>query len=157
MQIFDPSEFFRLGQRLIRAWDDDATYRTTIGRAYYSCFLHARDAMFGSDGIGLTSKLKKQILRAANKKSGGDHEAVVLALSQHKKVRPGKAKVLSDQLGQLKALRVQADYKLDSLSPELVRLFSDYSVKDWKGLAHTSLTLASQLLPSLKSEVHRWQ
>lgn len=87
-------------------------------------------------------------------KKGGDHEAVIRALAQHPKLRPGKAKVLSDNLGLLKDLRVQADYKLDSLSPELVQ---KYSVKDWKGLAHVSLTFASQLLPSLKGEVPPWQ
>ncbi len=144
--MFDPYEFFRLGQRLLQTWNDEETHRTAIGRAYYACHLIARDAMFGQDKKYLTGTLKKRILGHR----GGDHDTIVKAIAVHPRVPLGSLKTLSDQLGELKDARVQADYYCDPAHPGTLKLFTKYQVKDWNQLAHATLAIASHVLPNLK-------
>ena len=151
MTIFDPRGFFRLGQRLATSdTPDEADLRTAIGRAYYSCFLVARHQLFGIDGRGLTNSVKKRLSQGRRNKSPGSHEAVLLALSTNKRVRLGVAKRLADQLGELKDMRIQADYFRDPTHRETTIIFSRYSVTGWLELAHQAMTLASNLLPDLE-------
>ncbi len=103
--------------------------------------------MFGLDGRTLTPKRIKKIL---GKAKGGVHAAVIRAVLGNQGLTAGDAKNYSDQLGQLKDIRVQADYFLQSSDPQTRALFARYGVTDWSGLAHNTLALTSNLLPSLK-------
>ena len=44
MNNFDPALFLRLAERLALA-KDEAWHRTSVSRAYYACFLKAREAL----------------------------------------------------------------------------------------------------------------
>ena len=54
-----------------------------------------------------------------------------------------------DYLGTLKALRTAADYRHSDSDPIVRKLFAQYRVTDWEGLAVQALTVASQALPEL--------
>jgi hypothetical protein len=147
LTLFDPLDFFRLGQHLVTNGTNESDYRTAIGRSYYACHLVARDRLFGIDGRQITAKVTKQIV---GKKRVGSHEVIIKAVAQNSHLRRAHAKRLSDQLGQLKDMRVQADYYRDPLHKRTVSIFAAYNVKDWPGLANAAMTLASNLLPSLR-------
>ena len=148
LTTFDPQGFFNLGQRLVTSSSgDEAGHRTAIGRAYYACFLTARDQQFGIDQRTLTTSVKKRLKR---RKNLGSHEVIIVALSMNKSVRPVVAKRLSDQLGELKDMRIQADYFRDPSHRGTTSVFARYAVSDWLGLAHEAMTLASNLLPDLR-------
>ena len=144
--MFNPEDFFRLADRMLHRWKNEAVHRSVIGRSYYTCYLISRDRMFGADGLWLTEKKIRNILGRA----GGRHEAVVRAILNAPGLGPGTAKVLSDQLGQLKDMRVQADYYCDPKNQRTVNMFGRYGVANWGGLAHNAMVFASMLLPSLK-------
>ena len=125
----------------------EAAFRTSIGRAYYSCFLTARDQLFNIDAANLT----RRIFRSLNLPRGNSHEAVIKALANHPSIQPARAKRLSDQLRQLKDNRIQADYTRDPQNPRRASVFATHQVTDWSGLAHVSMILASNLILDLKS------
>ena len=150
MTTFDPQGFFSLGQRLVTSnSSDEAELRTAVGRAYYACFLRARDQLFGIDARRLTASVRKR-LNPKRKKNLGSHEIIILALSMNKSVRPAVAKRLSDQLAELKDMRIQADYIRDPTDQRTTTVFARYAVSDWLGVAHHAMTLASNLFPVLK-------
>ena len=140
----DPYEFFALASNLVGRSPDESSARTAVGRAYYACWLTARDRMFGKDGVRLRPGKLKQILRG---RRGASHEAVLTAVGQNGALTPGNRKTMSDQLRELRDLRVQADYYCAAAPTSL---FSRYAVNDWEGLAHTSLALASNVYPQVK-------
>lgn len=147
MTLFDPLEFFRLGQNLVTNGTAEAEYRTAVGRTYYACHLIARDRLFGTDGRGITRQVRTQI---AGSRSAGPHEVIIKAVAQNPHLSPVQAKRLSDQLSELKDMRVQADYFRDPAHSRTTSIFAKYGVRDWSGLANAAMALASNLLPSLR-------
>ena len=146
MVAFDPMAFFRLASELASESGSEAKQRAAIGRAYYACHLTARDRLYGLEGRGLTSTVKKRFGRGAI----SDHSAVELAIAQNRRIgSSGRAKRLSDRLGQLQEMREMADYKLDTTGTAVTDVFAKHRVKDWDGLARVTLALATNLLPEL--------
>lgn len=45
MNSFDPALFLRLAEKLAELAEDEAWHRTSVSRAYYACFLKAREAL----------------------------------------------------------------------------------------------------------------
>ena len=152
--VFDPADFFSLANLLVQSPSNEAQARSAISRAYYACYLTARDQMFGVDHRQLTDPVWSRISQAAGlrrARRAGSHEVIILALAQNANIRtPGLAKQLSDSLDQLKGQRVQADYYRDPSHQNTVALFAQHSVSDWSGLGHQALALAAQLLPDLR-------
>ena len=98
-----------MAQTLVNNANDEADYRTAINRSYYACHLVARDRLFGDDAHLLTAKVFKQI---TGSKRGGSHEVVIKGIEQNLNSRRGRSKLLSDQLGELKDLRIVANHFL---------------------------------------------
>jgi hypothetical protein len=128
---------------------DETRWRASLGRAYYACFLTARDNLFGVDGRPTDQQLRK--LPRPSKGRLGSHQEVSGAIGAHSSLRPGARKRQKDWLESLKALRVAADYRTSHTHPEVAKLLAQYGVTDWEGLAKEGLTLASQLLPELRN------
>lgn len=145
MPAFDPEQFFRLAQELQRMANDEASQRSAISRAYYSCHLAARDRLYGMDKVGLSNAEKK---RLAGEKVG-DHRAIELAVAQNKNLQRGAAKKMSDKLSELQELREVADYMRNNDGPLIENYFRRYNVKDWDGMARVALALTSNLLPEV--------
>jgi hypothetical protein len=145
--LSDPLDFFRLGEPLVTNGSSEAEYRTAIGRSYYACLLLARDQLFGTDGRQITAQVRTQIAGARN---AGSHEVIIKAVAQNSHLRRAQAKRLSDQLSELKDMRVQVDYFRNPLHRGTVSIFAAYGVGDWSGLANAAMALASNLLPSLR-------
>ena len=144
--MFNPMDFLSVGENLIAGAPKEGEYRTVIGRAYYSCFLVARDQLFGVDQRRLTPKLKRRLTRKG--KLAGVHEVILIALASHPGLRPGQQMRLSSQLGQLKDMRVHADYMRHPGTT--ASALTKYGVRDWDGLAHFAMTLASNLIADLR-------
>lgn len=147
MAVFDPEDFFKLGQTLAVNLKDEASQRTAIGRAYYSCHLTARDRLYGVDAPTLTNAERKKI---AGTQHVGNHTVVIKAILKKSNLPSGTAKRISDQLGELKEMREQADYCRDPAHQGTTSVFRRYAVTDWRGLARAAMTLASNLLPELR-------
>jgi hypothetical protein len=145
MALFDPLDLLNLGESLAKA-ASEAEHRTATNRVYYACFLIARDRIFGDDRVGLTSTVKKKIEK---KRNISEHEAVLRAIVNNAGIPKGFAKRLSDQLGELKAMREEADYYRDSERDEIAGMFERYKVSGWRGLAGHAATLARSLQPEL--------
>lgn len=143
--IFNPLGCFHLAQQLVTA-NDEASHRTAIGRVYYSCHVIARDQLYGIDGLRLTSAARKRLTNNSN----SDHMAIIISVGRNTYLRPGRAKRLSDQLNELRDMRIQADYVRDPSQRGTVTVFQKYNVSDWQGLAPAAMTLASNLLPELQ-------
>ncbi len=161
MTQFDPHEFFQLGQDLTSAPYTEARCRTAISRAYYSCFISARDKLFGMDARGLTNerqkrveKLHQQAFNLRRPARLASHETVIFTVKTMpivvQEVRSGWAKNLADQMSQLKAMRVQADYFRDSANEKTMSVFQTYQVTDWAGLAHHAMSMASSIIADVR-------
>ena len=146
MPVFDPADFFTLAQALITDSSSEASVRSAIGRAYYACYLTARDELYGIDATRLTNSEKKRLVP----KSPSVHGAVRVAVATNRNLKPGKAKRLADQLSQLFELRKLADYERDSLGPGITQGFGAHGVSDWAGLSHQAMSIAANLLPELR-------
>lgn len=144
--MFNPHDNLSLAQRLLLGSPDEAACRAAVGRAYYACFLTARDQLFGDDAIGLT---KRRIRQVAGKRRVGTHEIVLLAIPHSPGPSAGRLKTSADQLGELKDMRVQADYFRNPDHPRTIPVFKKYQVTAWDGLAHQAMQLASNLLAPL--------
>ena len=157
MTTFDPSEIFTLAQSLTQDYTSEAADRNAIGRAYYACFLTARDQMFGLDQSRWNNSVSRQVSSRLPRRSRsrGSHNDIQNALATHQGIRPGQRKRLKDQLGELKDLRIQADYILDPTHSRTTNLHARYGVSGWEGLAHQAMALASNLLPDLR-QVPTW-
>jgi hypothetical protein len=151
MPPFNQQLFLDLAGHLLSnpvpALDPEASYRVAIGRAYYCCFLTARDNLFGRDGV----PTPRQVRNIAGRRQPGTHEVVGLALGNHPKMpNRGAALRQQQQLEQLKALRTAADYYLDSGGGRVQKVFRDNGVTDWHGLAVVAKQLADHMLPDLR-------
>ena len=145
MPLFDPMGWLTLGERLAKS-STEAELRTAISRVYYACHIIARDRMFGDDASGLRRK-DREILAGRRKTS--EHQVVSEAIAQNTGIKKGAAKRLSDQLGELRSMREQADYFRNSERDEIKQLFSRYRVGGWPGLANTAVARARSLVPEL--------
>ena len=146
---FDPKDFFLLGQQLLHAAAKESEFRTVVGRAYYACLLSARDQLFDIDGRLISSRIQKRLApKSRSKKSLGSHDLVIQAVASHPRIATGRQIRLSDQLSQLKGMRVQADYHMSYAAN--AKAFGKYAVSGWAGLAQAAMTLASNLLPDLQ-------
>jgi hypothetical protein len=99
---FDPLDFLRLADALMRSGDDEARSRSAISRVYYGLFLVARDRMGITDHRGV-------------------HEIVIAELALH-----GHSG-LAGKLGQIRRLREVADYQRIPVDP----LDRDWA-KNWR-------------------------
>src|SRR3954454_22798161 len=86
---FDPEDFLRLAERLVRL-NNEAEVRTAIGRAYYAVFLKARTNLSAN--------------RFVQTGSARDHGLVAGALADEDDVL---------ELGRLRQARNRADYRPD--------------------------------------------
>jgi len=86
---FDPEDFLRLAERLVRS-NNEAEVRTAIGRAYYAVFLKARTNLSAN--------------RFVQTGSARDHGLVAGALADEDDVL---------ELGRLRQARNRADYRPD--------------------------------------------
>jgi len=75
---------------------------------------------------------------------------MIRALANHKRLSPGNAKRLADQLNELKDMRLQADYTMAPGNLQSSNIFSKYGVADWDGLANVAMAFASNLIPELQ-------
>ncbi len=148
MPLFDPMECLTLGERLAEG-STEAELRTAINRAYYACHLMARDRMFGDDHAALTRTVRKSL---GGDKHASEHEIVSNAIKQNTGMRAGFAKRLSDELGELRSMRHQADYYRNSDREQIKgQLFQHYRVSGWSGLARTAMVKARSLVPDIGS------
>ena len=94
---FKPTDFLSIAEDLVKDKDYDhaAGYRTIIGRAYYGCFLYARD------GLGLQNWQPTK-----DKKRGEIHREVITLLKSKDSTR-------GDFLSKLRWKRNNADYNLN--------------------------------------------
>jgi hypothetical protein len=135
MSEFDEKEFYDLGVKIASAYDNEAGYRTAIGRVYYACYLTG-------------AKATKNKGWFSPKYSVADHSALRRALKD-KAQDP-----LADKLLELYILREHADYHVEN-RPEGECKYCDCvaSDEDLVG-AQTWLraeTIARNILPRLES------
>ena len=90
MRAFDPALFLQLAERLVERGEDEAWYRTSVSRAYYACFLKAREAL-RSRGLPFT---------------GGPEDHRLVA----KYLREALGRGAAYKLGRLRMMRNEADY-----------------------------------------------
>jgi len=95
MSVFDEKEFYDLGVKIARAYADEASYRTAIGRVYYACYLTG-------------AKAAKNKGWFSPKYSAADHAALRRALKDQAKY------ALADKLFDLYVLREHADYHIEN-------------------------------------------
>ena len=127
----NPELFLIQAQRLTRTAENEADYRSAISRAYYSCHLTARDALFGVDAGG-----------------GGrpSHRTVVKSVANAPGLRQD-----ARMLRRLKRMREVADYVTDSSHPDVRRVFASGPASDWASLAARALAIADALIPRLRA------
>ena len=127
----NPELFLVQAQRLARTAENEADYRSATSRAYYSCHLTARDALFGVDAGG-----------------GGrpSHRAVVKSVANAPGLRQD-----ARMLRRLKRMREVADYVTDSSHPDVQRVFASGPASDWASLAARALAIAGALIPRLRA------
>src|SRR6476646_9241853 len=90
---FDPEQFLILAERLVRS-NNQAELRSAVSRAYYACFLQARERLASN--------------RFVQTRTSRDHGLVARGLPD---VDAGSA------LGRLRNARNRADYELDTALP----------------------------------------
>ena len=132
--MFDADEFFTYGEAIVRAGGGEAASRTAVGRLYYSCYIEARDSMFGDDAVNWRGRGRRP-----------SHRAVIEAAERA--LPPGPA---SQRFKRLKAMREMADYIRDPAHPEMQALFAARNARDWADLADEALGIARDLLPLLR-------
>lgn len=97
--MFDPLDFLKLAEELSASPGDEAKLRTSIGRAYYSAFLKAREW------------LKPKSLKSYNGPEA--HKEVQDDLERYKE------RMLKDKLSKLRRRRNEADYNLSRVIKEM--------------------------------------
>ena len=127
--MFDPERFYTQARRLVLHSGEEEDYRSAISSAYYSCYLTARNNLFGVDGARMRAEESL-------------HWFVVSAITE---------KRVSDKLNQLRQMRVQADYYTNPQNRRTRAVFKLHRVNSWAGLAGRSLEIAQELLPVLKA------
>ena len=126
----DPGLFLGQAERLARDAENEADYRSAVSRAYYTCHLTARDALFGVDAGGGRRPSHWAVINSVDKVPGRRRDA--------RKLRG------------LKWMREVADYITDSLHPEVQEQFGASRVSDWAGLAARALAVAGVLILRLR-------
>ena len=125
--MFDPERFLALAARLTAHGDEEEDYRSAVSRAYYSCYLTARNALFGIDGARMRA-------------SESMHGFVINSISD---------KTIAGKLDELRELRVQADYYTNPRHRRTRAVFRKYRTNDWSDLARRALALATEIRPVL--------
>jgi uncharacterized protein (UPF0332 family) len=92
--VFDPLDFLKLAEEL-SSETDEASWRTSISRAYYSMFLLARE------------EVKKRVSNNLDLKRAGSHQVIINTLKELQFYN------IADKLNGLRLMRVNADYCLD--------------------------------------------
>ena len=136
--------FLRLATEIVQnSQSPEEALRTAISRAYYSVYLTARDRLFGSDAIGLTRKKREALIKRLKRKHkpSGSHDRVLFALTDLSSTSTIHPLVLSQQIGELKAARIHADY---NFTKEHLR---EIPYDTWSEYADKMVAFASQLLP----------
>lgn len=102
---FAPDEFLAVGDEVLSPSQSVERHaRTALGRAYYACFLGARDRLARLSVVHVTGH-------------GEDHTRVENAL---RRTGIGKAIALADELREMRENRADADYDLSpNISEEL--------------------------------------
>ncbi|MDG7001484.1 MAG: hypothetical protein JRN15_20500 [Nitrososphaerota archaeon] len=99
MTLFDPNDFYLLACSLSNSGIyDEAKGRTSVGRAYYACFLAAREQL-KSKGFNFNGDEK-------------DHSLIKTYLGQMQRSN------LSHKISSLRRLRNDADYELSLIIRE---------------------------------------
>ena len=129
----DPQEFLAQADLLL-ATGGEAGYRSAINRAYYACHLLARDRLFGLDAARWEAGPRRP-----------SHRAVIAAVRQHPSFR-----TIAHELEDLKTMREVADYVSGDEHPELLDLFTRYSVSRWQDLASRALPRARETFATLR-------
>ncbi|ADU96180.1 hypothetical protein [Thermovibrio ammonificans] len=104
--MFDPKEFIELARELAKAGSPEAKLRSAISRAYYGCFLIAREKLAAC----LSNKELKRL------HSGEAHALVIktLLFSENARLR-----AMGNMLWELRGSRNDSDYNLNlTLSPK---------------------------------------
>ena len=127
----DPELFLGQAQRLTRAAENEADYRSAVSRAYYACHLVARDALFGVDAGGGKRPSHWAVINTVDTARGSHQDA--------------------RRLRELKWMREVADYVTDSSHPDVQRVFAESRVSDWTSLAARALAVAGALVPRLRT------
>ena len=127
----DPELFLGQAQRLARAAENEADYRSAVSRAYYACHLVARDALYGVDARGGRRPSHWAVINAVDTARGSHQDA--------------------RRLRRLKWMREVADYVTDSSHPDVQRVFTESRVSDWASLAARALAVAGALVPRLRT------
>ena len=130
---------------------DETRWRAAVGRAYYACWLTARDRLFSVEGMPTRSQKNK-----IGRKPPGSHWEVINGLGANEAMDRGRRKVQRDQLQTLKAMREAADYRNATTHAKVRDLFRTLDVATWEELADECLALASQVLPDME-RVPRFQ
>jgi hypothetical protein len=105
---FDPGQFFAIAETIASRAQSEAALRTAVGRAYYSVFLRARQALNVPGSRNVHNRVIAEVRRLD---------------------RPSE-----DSLGKLEELRIRADYDLDVEDP----FFTDWEAnwRKAKGFAN---------------------
>ena len=127
----DPELFLGQARRLARTAENEADYRSAISRAYYSCHLTARDALFGVDAGGGRRPSHRAVINSVANTHG-------LGLDARR-------------LRGLKRMREVADYVTDSSHSDVQGVFANSRVSDWESLADWALAVAGALIPRLRA------
>lgn len=99
--VFDPQKFLDVAKELMRS--DEKYLRTSIGRAYYSVFIPARDR---------ASELRPDIVQSYTKEDV--HGKVRLAFKELDNVYPdAHCRAISGKLRELSKVRGRADYNMN--------------------------------------------
>ena len=126
--MFDPERFLALASRLVQRGGEEEDYRCAVSRAYYACFLTARDKLLENDGTRMRA-------------SESMHRAVIDAIPDAR---------VSRRLDALRELRIQADYYTNPQHRRTRAVFKRHRVNSWASLAEQSLALAEEILPTLR-------
>lgn len=104
--MFDPRRFMQVVDHVLQTPEcgGEAFARTAVGRAYYSAYLASREYLLGAGTI------------SRNKKGRVGHGPVIRGLDK------GQTQLLASVLDQLRTLRGQADYDLNSEVPSSMAL-----------------------------------
>ena len=136
--------FLRLATEIVQNnQSPEEALRTAISRAYYSVYLTVRDRLFGPDAIGLTYRKRGALIKRLKRKHepSGSHDCVLFAITDLSSTSTIHPLVLSQQIGELKAARIDADYKF---TKENLR---EIPYDTWSEYADKMVAFASQLLP----------
>lgn len=135
MPEFNAKEFYTIGVKIANSYEDEAGYRTAIGRVYYACHL-----------VGVFATSNKGWFHPTH--TGDDHAGLWRALKQYGKYE------LADKIRALYALREHADYHI--MTSEAVKCVCCSSVAKGANLVdfgswQRAKEIATYILPKLEN------